>query len=68
MDKLLNDDEVLTWTTYSGKTADPRCESSSSSMVKPLQLTWRHKERKKKTQERGGGKTQTNRRRKKTAG
>lgn len=45
-------DDVLTWTTYSGKTADPRWDSSSSSMVKPLQLTWRHKE---KTQERKGG-------------
>lgn len=36
------DHNVLTWNTYSGKTADPRWESSSSSMVKPLQLTWTH--------------------------
>ena len=32
--------------TYSGKTADPKCESSSSSMVKPLQFTWRQKREK----------------------
>lgn len=67
MDKLLNDDDMLTWTTYSGKTADPRWESSSSSMVKPLQLTWSHKGGEKK-QERGGGKTQINRWRKRPAG
>lgn len=30
---------------YSGNAADPRWESSSSSMVKPLQLTWRRQER-----------------------
>lgn len=36
---------MVTWFThlsYSGKTADPRWESSSSSIVKPLQLTWEH--------------------------
>lgn len=47
----LNDDHVLMCTTHSGKTADPRWESSSSSMVKPLQFTWRHKDK----QEREGG-------------
>lgn len=39
----LNDDHVLKSTTYSGKTAEPRWESSSSSMVKPLQLTCRQR-------------------------
>lgn len=65
-DKLLNDGDVSTRTTYSGKTADPRWESSSSSMVKPLQLTWRHEEKKTWGRRRDGasqkeGKTQTNR-------
>lgn len=41
--RALNDDDMLA--AYSGKTADPRCESSSSSMVKPLQLTWREKKK-----------------------
>ncbi len=43
-DALLSDDDVVAWTTYSGKIADPRWESSSSSMVKPLQFTWRESE------------------------
>lgn len=36
----------VSWFTnvsYSGNTADPRWESSSSSMVKPLQLTCGHR-------------------------
>lgn len=53
---------MLTWTTYSGKTADPRWESSSSSMVKPLQLTWRQET------EEGTGEERQTRRHKQTGG